>query len=251
MAALKNCFFALFTLTLLLITTHLRADDNILEVGVDTNLIAIDLQFSGSDLVLFGSASENTIPVIVIRGPIGDVSVWRKKRTAGLWVNHDNQTFTDVPLFYRISYPGEKTPFILKSILRRHQIGLDHLMVTQENGQTVSLGDGLFSQGLRRQMTAQALYNETASAMRSLGSNLFRADFHIPANAVPGIYLIEAFLVRDGLIVSAQSTPLFVKKTGFGWQVYYYAHSNPILYGIFAVLLAMIFGVLIGKVFKR
>ena len=66
-----------------------------------------------------------------------------------------------------------------------------------------------------------------------------------------GIYKVEVFLLREGVVVGAQTTPLVVSKAGLGAEVYEFAHRNSVLYGIMAVAIALLAGWLAGFVFRK
>jgi uncharacterized protein (TIGR02186 family) len=80
---------------------------------------------------------------------------------------------------------------------------------------------------------------------------LFRTRIYFPSNVPTGTYTVEVFLVRDGNVVSAQSTPLVISKIGFGAELFDFAHRHPALYGILAVLVALAAGWLAGVAFRR
>ena len=48
--------------------------------------------------------------------------------------------------------------------------------------------------------------------------------------------------VDDGKMISAETTTLNINKSGFQWQINYYAHSQPEIYGIAAILVALFAG---------
>jgi len=66
-----------------------------------------------------------------------------------------------------------------------------------------------------------------------------------------GTYTIETLLVRDGEVVGAQTTPLFVNKEGFGAQVYRAAHLYAAFYGIAAVIIAALAGLAANWAFRK
>ncbi|MBT5498849.1 MAG: hypothetical protein HOK54_24185, partial [Alphaproteobacteria bacterium] len=75
-----------------------------------------------------------------------------------------------------------------------------------------------------------------------LGGRLFRTEIFFPANVPTGIYNLEAFLVRDGEMISAQKTPLYVSKSGIEAEIFNLAHNFPEIYGILAILIAVAAG---------
>ncbi len=65
---------------------------------LSSHIIAIGGGFTGDSVVLFGSTDGPGDIIAVVRGPERDVTVWRKGKVAGIWVNAE---FGDVQ-----QYPG-------------------------------------------------------------------------------------------------------------------------------------------------
>jgi uncharacterized protein (TIGR02186 family) len=84
-----------------------------------------------------------------------------------------------------------------------------------------------------------------------LGQRLFRANLVFPGNVPTGSYRVEVLLIRDGQVVSAQTTPLYISQAGVSADVYEFAHRQPALYGVLAIVLAVGSGWLAGVVFRR
>ncbi|HSY87326.1 MAG TPA: TIGR02186 family protein, partial [Verrucomicrobiae bacterium] len=80
---------------------------------------------------------------------------------------------------------------------------------------------------------------------------LFRADFHFPANVPTGTYLIEVMLVRNGKVESAQTTPLVVSKIGIGADIFEFAQRHSAAYGVVAILSALMAGWFAHLAFRR
>ena len=53
---------------------------------------------------------------------------------------------------------------------------------------------------------------------------------------------MEAFLVRNGKMVSTQKTPLYISKSGIEAEIFNLAHDYPEIYGLLAILIAVIAG---------
>jgi uncharacterized protein (TIGR02186 family) len=84
-----------------------------------------------------------------------------------------------------------------------------------------------------------------------LGGQLFRADFHFPANVPTGSYLVQVLLLRGGKVASAQTTPLIVSKVGVGADVYQFAHHRAAAYGALSIVIALFAGWMAHLAFRR
>ena len=71
------------------------------------------------------------------------------------------------------------------------------------------------------------------SASSATGCSARTIDF--PATVPTGTYFIEVLLVRDGSVVSGQTTPLVVSQIGLDAEVGEFAERRALIYGLIAV----------------
>ena len=62
---------------------------------------------------------------------------------------------------------------------------------------------------------------------------------------------MKVYLFRDGEVVSAQSTSLFVDATGLERRLFNLAHNAPLIYGLACVLMAVLLGWISSVLFRR
>lgn len=215
------------------------------------HLIKITTGFSGTDVLLFGATDGPGDVIVVVRGPREPLVVRRKVRVAGIWVNGAQVKFPDAPAYYAVASSAPVQKLLDGQSLERHQIGAERLTLTpdREFGETPDLGT--FRRALIRLMTRRGLYRPSSAKIRFLGGQLFRVDMYFPANVPTGSYTVEVMLVRGGRVVGAQTTPLFVNKDGIGADMYDFAHFHSILYGLAAIVIALVAGWLASVVFGR
>ena len=112
----------LLTLLMLAPASAQERDPNIAEsiqIGLSTDVVTITSDFSGADLTIFG-AVDGADPqisrqggydvVVVLEGPARPVTVWRRARVLGVWVNSRSETFVIQVLVTskRISLPWKR-----------------------------------------------------------------------------------------------------------------------------------------------
>ena len=97
---------ALLLLGLLLGASPASAEQ--LVSGISQDLIQITSNYTGSDIVVFGAiegapdTEDRTSRdiVVVVRGPDADITVRRRDRVAGVWINHDAAKLSGMPSYY-------------------------------------------------------------------------------------------------------------------------------------------------------
>jgi uncharacterized protein (TIGR02186 family) len=241
-------------LSLLLLCGPARAAEPLV-ADLSKHLVAITTGFAGTDVLLFGAIEETDggkpgDVVVVVRGPNRTETLRRKDRTAGIWINTGNAKVDNAPSFYYVAATKALDELAPPAILDRHQIGLEHLAldirVKDDGSDRAKYRDALIRLNQQR-----GLYGQKVLDIGMLSQRLFRTDVHFPANVPVGVYMVEVYLLSDGQVVSAQTTPLVVSKIGIGADVYDFAHHQAIAYGIIAIVLAALTGWLAAVAFKK
>jgi uncharacterized protein (TIGR02186 family) len=214
------------------------------------HLIAVTTGFDGAKLLLFGAIEGDAADVIVVvRGPTEDVVIRRKERIGGIWINNHKLVFGGVPAFYRLASTRPLDAVASDRILARHGIGVGNIRMNNPAG--ANGGQSTFREALVRNKQRLGLYPEVTGQVTLLGNRLFRSDIFFPSNVPTGIYDVTVYLLRNGKVINAQTTPLAVSKIGMGARVFAFAHRHSALYGVAALAMALFAGWFAGAVAKR
>lgn len=231
------------------------ADD--LVSGLSQDQIQITSGYSGTDIVVFG-AIENTDSkrvlsgrdiVVVVRGPSTDMTVRRKDRVAGVWVNSSHVVLHGMPAYYYVASTRRLSEIASPNVLAGYHIGLANIRAERESTSVAGKGEP-YRAAVIREKEREGLYGADPQGVEFLSSTLFRVRVPVSALAPPGEYSVEVSLFRGGTIMSAQATPLFVNQEGLERQVFSMAHERPLAYGVAAVILALLFGWLSSLAFR-
>ena len=231
---------------LLTVSTARSAD---LVSGLSTDLIQITSNFTGADIVLFGAIepvdelgpSGNQDLVVVIRGPALDMTVRRKERILGIWVNREQVPFTGLPGYYFLASTRPLDDIASVPTQERFRLGTANLQYATSQAIPREEVDA-FRAAAIRDRKREGLYWESPTGIEFLSRTLFRARIPVPASVPPGLYNAEVYLFQGGTVVSAQSSPLFIDKTGFERRLYDFAYQRSLAYGIASVLMAVVLG---------
>jgi len=220
-----------------------------LVVDLSSHVVAITSGFTGTNLLLFGAVEGEGDVVVVIRGPTQTELIRRRDRLLGLWINRYQATL-GAPAYYQVVSSRPLDQIARPAMLDRHGLGIEHLgfQIRRKDEQRT---DEDYRQALLRLKKGQGLYGEQSGTINLLGGRLFRTEMTFPANVPTGIYTAEVYLVRDGEIASAQSTPLIISKTGVGARIFDTAIRHSALYGLGAVAIAMLAGWIAALAFRR
>ena len=222
-----------------------------LVADLSNSLVAITTGFTGTEVLLFGTIDGSGEVVVVVHGPRTDKVVRRKERVAGIWVNRAGMVFRDVPGLYALASTAPIADVVSPGAAARLEIGAENLRVLPPEGAELQQVTE-FKSALIRSMENASLFTARPEPIRFLGPRrLFRTDLRVPASAPTGIYTVSVYLFRDGDVVGAEVTPLFVSKIGFEARVFDFAHNYPVAYGVLAILIAGVAGWLASVVFRK
>lgn len=231
-----------------------------IQIGLSTDVIRITADFSGADLTIFGSV-ENADPtinrqggydvIVVLEGPARPVTVRRKDRVLGVWVNTESEGFVGVPESYSVA--TTRAPQDITNPLSYKQLSLGaanlHIQPLNAGQEPATIAE--FTAALRERKEATGLYSQRTGGVQFLSATLFRATLALAPNVPVGTHKARAFLFRNGMFVKETSTQLAIVKSGFEQAVFRLANNHSIFYGFVAVGLAMITGWLGRLVFRR
>jgi uncharacterized protein (TIGR02186 family) len=229
---------------------------------LSTSRVLIQSNFTGTDVVLFGSVERDAQTVarrggydivVTVTGPRENVLTFRKEREFGIWVNADSRTFVKAPSYLTVLSNRTITDIADINTLRRTQTGLARILLPQEISGDIadSIRDDPFRQAFLRLKIERNLYRETQNGVTLLTPALFRAAIPIPDNAPTGNYDIDVKLFADGALLSRQQTAMEIVKVGFEQFVANAARDYGLIYGLATALMALLTGWFASVVFRK
>ena len=238
----------------LLICAALPAHAEKIVLGLSQDEVAISATFEGSDILVFGAIKrdapmpEGDLGVIVtVAGPDTEVTVRRKEKRLGIWVNTDEVDVDAAPSFYAVASSGALDDVLRATEDLRERISLPSMI--RMVGTNV-MDSRNFSNALMRIRTDAQLYQTLDNAVDFQDDTLFRTRIALPANLTEGDYATRIFLTRNGTIVDSYETAIPVYKVGLERWLYNLAHENAFLYGLMSLAIAIAAGWSASAVFS-
>ncbi len=247
---MRHPFLAPLVLLLLALPGAESARAEPLIADLSESVVRITTGFTGTKVLLFGAKEGDGRIVVIVEGPRHGLTVRRKDRIAGIWVNRAEVRFRDVPSFYQVLSSEPLEQWLPLRTRNTYQIGVEYLKMQPEDDVGPAEASK-FRDALIRNMQRIGRYGVLEGKVSVLSGQLFRADLYLPANLPTGFYKIEVMLVKDGDVKSIQSTPLLVTKSGIGAEVYDMAYSYPAVYGALAIVIAIAAGLGANAAFRK
>ena len=231
-------------------------------VSVSNHRVTVTPNYSGEELVLFGSVERDAATaaghgnydlVVTVSGPRADMVTRRKERKFGIWINTDYRQFVHVPTYLAVFANRPFGEIASSDVVRRQQLGLQNALLTQRVGTDyadVVQSDSFRSAFLRLQ-SERGLYREDTSAVTFLTPTLFRTGIPLPALVPIGTYEVEIKLFSDGALVTHTETAFEIVKVGFEQFVATTARQNGFVYGLITAAMALMTGWMASIVFRK
>lgn len=220
---------------------------------VTEEAVSVTSNYQGARLIVFGAhwgQPRGRDIVVALRGPAETVTVRRKRRVLGLWINADPVEFQNVPSFFALASTRSIEKFLDPATIS--QLGLDPGALSRLKSFTPADSDpAAYRRGLVRLKRRAGLYRESPQGVEISRSGAFKAPFIIPANAPVGVYHADVYLFRNGALVSVEPSEITVSRIGLEKAVWTAAHEHKALYGFCTVLFAAAFGWAASLVFRR
>ncbi|MDA5558651.1 TIGR02186 family protein [Shimia sp. MMG029] len=242
------------TLCLALIASTAHTEEVVL--GLSQDQVAITTNFDGSEILLFGAVKrEAPIPeepldvVIAVSGPSGPLTVRRKERKFGIWVNTDAVEIDAAPSFYAVATSAPFNEVISNVEDQRHKVSIPRAI--RSIGAPMEVEDAQsFSEAVIRIRTDEGLYQLRENTVQIEEQTLFRTSIQMPANLTEGDYPTRIFLTRNGKVVSQFETVINVNKVGLERWLYDLSRNQPLIYGIMSLAIAIAAGWLASAAFQ-
>jgi uncharacterized protein (TIGR02186 family) len=231
-------------------------------VSVSNHRVTVTPNYSGEELVLFGSVEKDASTpagrtgydlMVTVSGPRADMVTRRKERKFGIWINSDYRQFLKVPGYLALFSNRPFDAIASPEIARRQQLGLDNVLLTQRVGPDYAdvVPNDAFRRAFIRLQTQHGLYREDTTAVTFLTPTLFRTGIPLPAQVPIGTYEVEIKLFSGGNLVTRTDTAFEIVKVGFEQFVATTARQNGFVYGLVTAAMALTTGWLASIVFRR
>lgn len=232
----------------LLLATAALADESIVS-GLSQNRVSITADFVGSEILVYGAVKRDApapdgspLEVIVtVEGPATPLTVRRKERVAGIWINNASVRVDSAPSFFAVATTGPLSHILSDTENLRFNITIERVIravgITAEAEKA-----GEFLLALLRVRTQEDRYRILEGRVELTEDTLFRTDVELPANLIEGEYKVRIFLLRDQKVVAHQERVVGVRKVGLERFIFNLAHQQPLIYGLVSLVLAALAG---------
>ena len=245
--------FSLFFSPSLISPAYGSAPPGPLEI-TQTRTIGIDSFFSGERVAVKAMVPSGDPVALRVVGPRENVVLLKKGRVGGLWMNVGEITFKDIPQVYLL-WTSEALPS-LGTGGKSLSLGLDYRPFLSDALEDLDREkkESLIQEFVKLK-EAEKLYGVFEKAVRIKpreggGWETVDTVITLPSRISPGNYTLELITFKDKSARLLYSSPIQVHLVGLPALVSDLATRRGLWYGILAVTIATVSGLVIGIVFS-
>jgi len=218
-------------------------------LGLSKDEVAITTSFNGSDVLIFGAVKrDKPIPdgdplevIVTISGPSEAVTVRRKEKRFGIWVNIASVEIDKAPSFYAVATSAPLRDVLSDIEDLRYKISVPRAI--RSVGAPMQIEDAAaFTQAIIRIRSNSDTYQLLENQVSVDAQTLFQTSIQLPAALTEGDYVTRIFLTRSGKVVSTYETSIDVRKVGMERWLYKLSRENSMLYGLMSLAIAIAAG---------
>lgn len=217
--------------------------------GLSQTEVSITSNFTGTEIIVYGAVKRDApapeappLEVIVtVEGPSSPLILRRKSRQFGIWVNTASVRVESAPSFYAVATTGPLAEILSDTENLRQQITIPRtIRAIGISSQADNSAD--FIAALLRIREDEDRYRLAEGSVVLTDATLFRADVVLPANLTEGDYHVRMFLTRGGRVIDTQNQVIEVQKQGVERFVNRLSKSQPLIYGLISLAMAVAAG---------
>ena len=218
---------------------------------ISENNIKIETNFIGKEVIIFGILNDNQETIMTIKGPEKNALIQKKERILGFWFNTKKITYNQIPSIFFIASSNEIEDILPTSTIIKEELSFDYLLEnkTSQRNFISDISLDTWKDNFVRIKKNKNLFKEYD--IEKIDNKLFQTRIFFPAKSIPGEYKVNVYQIKNNLILNNKEKIITLKKSGFGSQIYNFAHKNAAAYGLFAIIFAVLSGFLAATLFRR
>jgi uncharacterized protein (TIGR02186 family) len=220
---------------------------------VTPGTIPISLGYHGTKVKITGEGLQAPDLVIQIHSPPGEEHLKYKGKAGGIfWMKLGTMTFENVPGVYLVYSTRDTHELLSPEKCAELSIGFDSLKKKARiKSNLKNLDRDKWLEEFMKFKKEEHLYLEQSGVIRvDTASQTYELDIDWPFEAPPGEYDVEAIAIRDGQVVDKAKAMIKDQRVGIEELLSHMAFERPALYGIIAIVVAIIAGFGVGMIFK-
>ncbi|MEW6220569.1 MAG: TIGR02186 family protein [Thermodesulfobacteriota bacterium] len=221
--------------------------------AVSPSEIPITMGYHGATVSVTGQADPAADIVVAVSQEPADVHLRYKGKAAGIfWMKIGTLVFHNLPATYLLHTSKDLASMVTPGEQARFRLGYQALAasstIVSEAG-TMPAGDW-FAEFVRLK-ESEHLYAVREGSVQQDGQGGFQLALDWPFQAQPGTYQVQVYAVQDGQVTGQATSQITVAMTGPVQLLSRLAFERGAVYGVVAIVIALVVGFAVGGIFKK
>ena len=214
--------------------------------------VAIGAFFNGQTVTVSGVVPAGAQAVLEVMGGSAEEPLMRKGRRGGLWMNVGEILVHDAPSLYLVMSSTKELLTQAPPTATWGYRALEQRLTFTGNIEPAER-EKFMDQFLQLKESEQ-IYASWPGALKlkaaAGGESQVTTSFTLPTNTKPGTYKVCLSVIQDGRVASQTCADLTVALSGFPALLAALAYQHGAVYGVLAVVIAIVTGFAMGFLFK-
>jgi uncharacterized protein (TIGR02186 family) len=228
-------------------------EEKITDLRITPSVIEVGTFFNGTQVQVTAALTERCDIVVKLVGKDESVVLNKKERKALFWLNTAKDTVKYAPSIYILAFSDALNELSGKEELEKEMLGYNSLQEKILFKSSLPLTGKEFTEfiKLKEHNGCYKIYKGAVIKLDSNGEQVLQAHLDIPSFIPVDDYDILIYCFKNGVLTDKSVINLSVEKVGLPLFISNLANESPSIYGILAIVLAMLAGVMIGMIFNK
>jgi uncharacterized protein (TIGR02186 family) len=226
--------------------------DSLVTLILDPAQVHVSTFYQGTDVHVSAKVGECDGAVLLLTAGEEEETLNRKGRVAGIWLNVAQVTVSHVPRVYILGTSDKLENICSPEVQRELGLGEESLREQLKFTCEKPLTGSEFDEFLKLKVDNGTYNMNVKVELVSTGSGQkeLSAILPVPPTVPPGNYTVLLYCFKDGKPVKRGSAELSIVRVGLARVMASLAYSEPAVYGVVAIVVAMIVGIGMGLIFS-
>jgi uncharacterized protein (TIGR02186 family) len=227
--------------------------DEIRNLKVDPDHIEIGAFFKGKQIFVNAEIPECDGIVIEFEGKTKDLILNKKGKRKFLWLNVAQITAKNAPSVYFLASSDKLEKICSEEELEEESLGYISLKNKIIFGSDMPLTNMEFEEfiKLKERRGSYSINNKVIFNPYSNGRQKVSTTLNIPSFIPAGDYEVFLYCFRNRNLIKKASANFLIEEVGLTALIKNLAFGSPATYGIFAIVIALAAGIIIGILFSK
>lgn len=242
-----------FVFALAVLGLFLPCQSQAVTAQASPSLIPITMGYHGMPVEIKGESAPGDDVIVKVTSAPADAHLKYKGKAAGIvWMKLGTLIFKNIPSTYLLSSSAPLDKALSPAMRDQNGIGFEALQkvaeISAEHGE-LPAGDW-FTEFIEFKKK-EKVYSLKEGDVQVSANGGYTLSLNWPFQAQPGIYTIEVITARNGEVTGKAESSVKVEMTGIVAKISDLASNQRALYGILAILVALVVGFAVGNIFKK